>query len=107
MKGTLYIVIPAYNEEENIEKVVGFIKENYSQYDYVVVNDGSKDKTADICREKGFELIDLPINLGLAGARIIHITLCLKPQRQDLCCFQLPKKTQDMEAQYYTDINMP
>ena len=64
MDKELLIIIPAYNEEENIEKVVGFIKENYSQYDYVVV----KDKTADICREKGFELIDLPINLGLAGA---------------------------------------
>ena len=68
MDKELLIIIPAYNEEENIENVVGFIKENYSQYDYIVVNDGSKDKTADICREKGFELIDLPINLGLAGA---------------------------------------
>lgn len=68
MKSELLIVIPAYNEEENIENVVNYIVEHYSQYDYVVVNDGSKDRTADICREKGYELIDLPINLGLAGA---------------------------------------
>ena len=33
MDKELLIIIPAYNEEENIEKVVGFIKENYSQYD--------------------------------------------------------------------------
>lgn len=68
MNSELLIIIPAYNEEENIENVVSFICENYSQYDYVVVNDGSKDHTADICREKGYELLDLPVNLGLAGA---------------------------------------
>ena len=39
MRSELLIIIPAYNEEENIENVVSFICENYSQYDYVVVND--------------------------------------------------------------------
>lgn len=68
MKSDLLIVIPAYNEEENIENVVTYIRENYSQYDYVVVNDGSKDHTADICRKNGYELLNLPVNLGLAGA---------------------------------------
>lgn len=62
------IIIPAYNEEENIEHVVNLIRETYSQYDYVVVNDGSKDRTADICRKNNYELLDLPVNLGLAGA---------------------------------------
>lgn len=64
----LLIIIPAYNEEENIVKVVDGIVNNYSQYDYVVVNDGSKDKTAQICKEHNYNLLDLPINLGLAGA---------------------------------------
>lgn len=64
----LLIIIPAYNEEANIVKVVNGIVKNYPQYDYVVVNDGSRDKTAAICREHGFRLIDLPVNLGLAGA---------------------------------------
>ncbi|MCI6465887.1 MAG: glycosyltransferase family 2 protein [Faecalicatena sp.] len=68
MQSELLIVIPAYNEEENIENVVTYITENYPQYDYVVVNDGSKDRTAEICREKNYELLDLPTNLGLAGA---------------------------------------
>lgn len=68
MQNELLIVIPAYNEEENIENVVTYIKDNYAQYDYVVVNDGSKDRTAEICRRKGYELLDLPTNLGLAGA---------------------------------------
>lgn len=68
MKSELLIIIPAYNEEQNIKGVVSYITQNYSQYDYVVVNDGSKDRTGAICRENGYELIDLPINLGLAGA---------------------------------------
>lgn len=68
MKKDLLIIIPAYNEEENIERVVELIKNEYGQYDYVVVNDGSKDRTAEICRSKGYELLDLPVNLGLAGA---------------------------------------
>lgn len=68
MNSELLIVIPAYNEEENIENVVTFIQSKYSQYDYVVVNDGSRDRTADICRQNGYELLNLPVNLGLAGA---------------------------------------
>ena len=68
MKSDLLIIIPAYNEEENIEKVVENLRINYGQYDYIVVNDGSRDSTAQICREKGFHLLDLPVNLGLAGA---------------------------------------
>lgn len=64
----LLIVIPAYNEQENIERVVGNLIKNYPQYDYVVVNDGSKDATREICRKNGYNLIDLPVNLGLAGA---------------------------------------
>lgn len=62
------IIIPAYNEAENIERVVENLKQNYHQYDYVVVNDGSKDNTAEICRIRGYNLLDLPVNLGLTGA---------------------------------------
>ena len=62
------IIIPAYNEEKNIVRVVDEIREKYSQYDYIVVNDGSKDNTAKVCMDHGYELINLPVNLGLAGA---------------------------------------
>ena len=62
------IIIPAFNEEENIERVVENLREHYAAYDYVVVNDGSSDNTAAICKKRGYSLIDLPVNLGLAGA---------------------------------------
>lgn len=62
------LVVPAYNEGENIRGVVLELITRFPQYDYVVVNDGSKDHTADICRQNGYNLVDLPLNLGLAGA---------------------------------------
>lgn len=61
------IIIPAYNEAGNIVRVVSNLVENYPQFDYVVINDGSRDETAKLCYEHGFHLIDQPINLGLAG----------------------------------------
>ncbi len=64
----LLIVIPAYNEAENIESVVEELKNSYPQFDYLIVNDGSRDETASLCRAKGYRMIDLPVNLGLAGA---------------------------------------
>ncbi len=62
------IIIPAYNEAENIEKVVGNIIDNYPQYDYIVVNDGSRDETLRICKDQHYSVLDLPINLGIGGA---------------------------------------
>lgn len=61
------VVIPAYNEEANIEMVVDELVKKCPELDYIVVNDGSRDRTAEICREKGYNLLDLPVNLGLAG----------------------------------------
>lgn len=62
------VIIPAYNEEDNIVRVIENLKENYSAYDYIVINDGSSYNTAGLCRKMGYELVDLPVNLGLAGA---------------------------------------
>ena len=64
----LLVVIPAYNEEKSIVGVVDNLRNNFRQYDYVVVNDGSSDKTRKVCREHNINVLDLPINLGLAGA---------------------------------------
>lgn len=64
----LLIIIPAYNEAENIVGVIEELRQVVPWYDYVIVNDGSKDGTAALCREHGFRLLDLPVNLGLTGA---------------------------------------
>ena len=62
------LIIPAYNEAENIEKVVDNIVRNYPEYDYIIVNDGSKDNTEKICLKNGYCVLNLPINLGIGGA---------------------------------------
>ena len=61
-------VIPAYNEQDNIESTIEDLKANAPEVDYIVVNDGSRDRTVDICLERGYRYISLPTNLGLAGA---------------------------------------
>jgi glycosyltransferase involved in cell wall biosynthesis len=64
----ILVIIPAFNEEVNIETVVGKLIKNHPDLDYIIVNDGSTDQTAEICRKNHFRMIDLPVNLGLAGA---------------------------------------
>ena len=62
------IIIPAYNESECIENTVKDIITNAGDFDYVVINDCSTDNTGEICEEKGFNHINLPVNLGIGGA---------------------------------------
>lgn len=62
------MIIPAYNEEASIELVVNGLLETYPHIDYLVINDGSMDNTARVCIEKQFNLLDLPLNIGLSGA---------------------------------------
>lgn len=87
MHSEVLLIIPAYNEEDNIARVVGTLESDYPQYDYVVVNDGSKDGTASICREHDFRFLDLPINLGLAGA--FQVALKYADKHGYVCRFSL------------------
>ncbi len=61
------IIIPAYDEAGIIERVVDGLSGNYPEYDYVIVNDGSRDRTRDICIRRGYNFIDMPINVGLTA----------------------------------------
>lgn len=62
------LIIPAYNEQDNIEKVIATLKRDCPQYDYLIINDGSQDDTESICRRKGYHFVSHPVNLGLAAA---------------------------------------
>lgn len=63
----ILLIIPAYNEEENIVRVCSNLKENYPQYDFIVINDGSEDKTQKLCEKYNYPVISFPVNLGLAA----------------------------------------
>lgn len=62
------IIIPAYNESENIENTVKDIQEKAPDFDYVIINDCSGDNTRQICEANGFNIVNLPVNLGIGGA---------------------------------------
>ena len=67
MTPKVLLIIPAYNEEDNIGRLVDDLTENYPQYDYVVINDCSTDSTEAILKEKRCNYISLPTNLGIGG----------------------------------------
>ena len=62
------IIVPAYNEEGNIENVIQRIRGASSDYDIVVINDCSKDGTKEKAEAMGVPVISLPVNLGIGGA---------------------------------------
>lgn len=61
------IIIPAYNEEENIKNVIDNLINNYPQFDYIVINDCSSDSTKKILEDNDYNHINLPVNLGIGG----------------------------------------
>lgn len=67
MSRRVLIIIPAYNEESNILNTVQEIKK-YTKYDYIVINDGSTDRTLELLRSHNIRHINLPLNLGIGGA---------------------------------------
>ena len=66
------LIIPSYNEEENVlrnyEKIEKFNKKSKIKYDAIIINDGSKDKTEQICKDNNLPYISLVHNLGIGGA---------------------------------------
>lgn len=72
MKKKVLLVIPAYNEEKNILKtcneIINYNKSKNCNYDYIVINDGSLDKTEEVLRNNNINHIELIHNLGIGGA---------------------------------------
>ncbi len=66
----LLLIIPAYNEEKNIDRVMKELLleyQIYDEFDYLIINDGSKDGTERICQQSNYHYINMPVNVGLAG----------------------------------------
>lgn len=64
----ILVIIPAYNEEDNIKKTVNSLKKSDLKLDYIIINDGSTDNTLSILEENKFNYINLPINMGIGCA---------------------------------------
>lgn len=63
----ILVIIPAYNEEGSVGKVVEEVRHHFPQGDILLVNDGSTDLTSEKARAKGALVLDLPFNLGIGG----------------------------------------
>lgn len=59
------IVIPAFNEEKNLPSLIKEIKK-YG-FEYLIINDSSTDGTSGLAKASNFNILNLPINMGLAG----------------------------------------
>ena len=64
----ILLIIPAYNEEKSILATCKFVSEHSQKYDYIVINDGSTDRTEAILDEGHIPHIELIENLGIGGA---------------------------------------
>ncbi|HLL68788.1 MAG TPA: glycosyltransferase family 2 protein [Micromonosporaceae bacterium] len=64
----LLVVLPAFNEEHNVEKVVAEVREHLPHAGILVVDDGSVDATSIRARAAGAEVARLAVNLGVGGA---------------------------------------
>ncbi|OGS44973.1 MAG: hypothetical protein A2539_04670 [Elusimicrobia bacterium RIFOXYD2_FULL_34_15] len=73
MKEFVSIILPAHNEEEalgtDIDLIRKTMKEANIDYELIVVDDGSKDRTAEIAKQKGAILIQHKVNRGVGAAR--------------------------------------
>lgn len=70
MKYKTIIIVPAYNEEKNIAKVIAGLSSTLSlSADIIIINDGSCDRTYELAlaTDKAI-VVDLPTNLGIGGA---------------------------------------
>lgn len=65
---TALAVVPAYNEARTVGSVVRSLREHAPQFDVLVVDDGSTDRTAERAERAGARVLRLPFNVGIGGA---------------------------------------
>lgn len=65
---SLLVVIPAFNEEKSISKVIQDVRAHIRNASILVVDDGSQDSTAEIAKSMSVNVVSLPFNVGVGGA---------------------------------------
>lgn len=100
----LYIVLPAYNEEKNLEPLIAAwndetekLKEKFN-VEIIIINDGSRDDTAyiagQLAQRKNITLINHPQNKGLGEALNTGINYVLEKKDGRYLCIMDADQTQ-------------
>jgi GT2 family glycosyltransferase len=84
------VIIPAFNEHDALPDTLAELWAHHPTLDVVVVSDRSVDRTAEVARDAGGTVLELPFNLGIGGA--LHTDFLHVPRRARLarpasrCC---------------------
>jgi glycosyltransferase involved in cell wall biosynthesis len=78
LKGKALAVVPAYNEQATLGRVIAGLREHAPEFDVAVIDDGSTDRTGEIADAAGARLLRLPFNVGIGGAVQAGFTYALE-----------------------------
>jgi glycosyltransferase involved in cell wall biosynthesis len=76
--GKVLAVVPAYNEEATVGHVIAGLRDVVPDFDIVVIDDGSTDRTREIADAAGVRVLRLPFNVGIGGAVQAGFTFALE-----------------------------
>ncbi|MEA2426988.1 MAG: hypothetical protein QOF37_616 [Thermoleophilaceae bacterium] len=78
LPGKALAVVPAYNEEATLGRVIAGVRDHAPNFDIVVIDDGSTDRTREIAEAAGVQVLRLPFNVGIGGAVQAGFTYALE-----------------------------
>jgi len=68
LNGKSLVVMPAYNEEATLGRVIAGLRDHAPEFDILVIDDGSTDRTRDVAAASGAKVLQMPFNVGIGGA---------------------------------------
>jgi len=93
----VYIIIPAYNEETMISKVIADIKQTISLSNIIVIDDGSQDQTAKIAKQAGAQVLRHIINRGQGAALMTGTDYALRQGAEIIVHFDADDQHQPLD----------
>ncbi len=68
LNGKALAVMPAYNEEATLGRVIAGLRDHAPEFEILVIDDGSTDRTRDVAAASGAKVLQMPFNVGIGGA---------------------------------------
>src|SRR4051812_17072505 len=79
MDGSVWVILPTYDEAENLEAVVGGIRASLPEAEILVVDDSSPDGTGQLAEALGVNVLHRKAKSGLGAAYIAGFAHALDP----------------------------